>query len=147
MDRNVAFALALAIGGSVALQGPLNSLLGRSVGGLTATILAYCVGLAALLAVSVLAGGLGGIAKAGDAPWWALVGGGLIGAVYVASIVWTVRALGAGGLTAATIAGQLAVAMVIDHFGWLGVERQPITGAKLAGVALLAAGAWLIVHD
>ena len=55
------------------------------------------------------------------------MGGGLISALYVASIVWTVRALGAGGLTAATIAGQFAVAMVVDHFGWLGVERQPIT--------------------
>jgi transporter family-2 protein len=146
MDRNVALGVAVVIGGGLALQAPLNSMLGRSVGGLTATIVAYCVGLIALLSVSVLAGGLGGIANAGDAPWWALVGGGLIGAAYVASIVWTVRALGAAGLTAATIAGQFAVAMVVDHFGWLGVDRQPITVSKLAGLALLAAGTWLVVR-
>ena len=97
--------------------------------------------------MSVLAGGLSGIAHAGDAPWWALIVGGLISALYVASIVWTVRALGAGGLTAATIAGQFAVAMVVDHYGWLGVERSPITMSKLAGLALLAAGTWLIVRD
>jgi transporter family-2 protein len=147
MDRGVAVALAAAIGGTLALQAPLNSLLGRSVGGLTATIVAFGVGLAALLAVAVLAGGLGGIAHAGDAPWWALIGGGLISALYVASIVWTVRALGAGGLTAATIAGQFAVAMVVDHYGWLGVERSPITVSKLAGLALLAAGTYLVVRD
>jgi transporter family-2 protein len=146
MDRNVALGVAVVVGGGLALQAPLNSMLGRSVGGLTATIVAYCVGLIALLSVSVLAGGLGGIANAGDAPWWALVGGGLIGAAYVASIVWTVRALGAAGLTAATIAGQFAVAMVVDHFGWLGVDRQPITVSKLAGLALLAAGTWLVVR-
>ena len=122
-------------------------MLGRTVGGLQATIVAFTVGLAALLAVSLVAGGIGGIANAGDAPWWALVGGGLIGALYVGSIVWTVRALGAGGLTAATISGQLALALVVDHFGWLGVERQPITLAKLAGLALLGAGTWLIVWD
>ncbi|HZH24910.1 MAG TPA: DMT family transporter [Solirubrobacteraceae bacterium] len=145
MDRGVALLLATAIGGTLALQAPLNSLLGRTVGDLRATIVAFTVGLVALLAVSVLAGGLGGIARAGDAPWYALVGGGLIGALYVASIVWTVRALGAGGLTAATIAGQFALAVVVDHFGWLGVERQPITLAKLAGLALVAAGTWLIV--
>ena len=145
MDRGVALLLATAIGGTLALQAPLNSLLGRTVGDLRATIVAFTVGLVALLAVSVLAGGLGGIARAGDAPWYALVGGGLIGALYVASIVWTVRALGAGGLTAATIAGQFALALVVDHFGWLGVERQPITLAKLAGLALVAAGTWLIV--
>jgi transporter family-2 protein len=147
MDRGVAVALATAIGGTLALQAPLNSLLGRSVGGLTASVVAFGVGLAALLAVSVLAGGLGGIAHAGDAPWWALFGGGLIGALYVASIVWTVRALGAGGLTAATIAGQFAVAMVVDHYGWLGVERSPITVSKLAGLALLAAGTYLVVRE
>jgi bacterial/archaeal transporter family-2 protein len=145
MDRGVALVLATAIGGTLALQAPLNSLLGRDVGGLQATIVAYVVGLAALLAASVFAGGLGGVANAGEAPWWALVGGGLIGAVYVSSIVWTVRALGAGGLTAATIAGQFAIALVLDHLGWLGIERQPITAARLAGVALVAAGTWLIV--
>jgi transporter family-2 protein len=147
VDRGVAVALATAIGGTLALQAPLNSLLGRSVGGLTATVVAFGVGLAALLAVSVLAGGLGGIAHAGDAPWWALIGGGLISALYVASIVWTVRALGAGGLTAATIAGQFAVALVVDHYGWLGVERSPITASKLAGLALLAAGTYLVVRE
>jgi bacterial/archaeal transporter family-2 protein len=147
MDRGVAIPLAIAIGGGLALQAPLNSMLGRSVGDLTATVVAFAVGLVALLAVSVFAGGLGGIAHAGDAPWWALVGGGLISATYVASIVWTVRELGAGGLTAATIAGQFTVALAVDHFGWLGVARQPITAAKLAGLALVALGTWLIVRD
>jgi transporter family-2 protein len=147
MDRGVALVVATTIGGTLALQAPLNSLLGRTVGGLQATIVAFTVGLAALLAVSVFAGGLGGVANAGDAPWWALFGGGLISALYVASIVWTVRALGAGGLTAATIAGQFAIALVVDHLGWLGVERQPITLTKLAGLGLLAAGTWLIVWD
>jgi transporter family-2 protein len=147
MDRGVAVVLATVIGGTLALQAPLNSLLGRSTGGLAATVIAFSVGLAALLAVSAIAGGLGGIAHAGDAPWWALIGGGLISALYVASIVWTVRALGAGGLTAATIAGQFAVALAVDHYGWLGVERQPVTAAKLAGLALLAAGTYLVVRD
>jgi bacterial/archaeal transporter family-2 protein len=147
MDRGIALVLATAIGGTLALQAPLNSLLGRTVGGLQATIVAFTIGLCALLAVSVLAGGLGGIGSAGEAPWWALFGGGLISAIYVASIVWTVRALGAGGLTAATIAGQFAVALVVDHFGWLGIERQPVTLAKVAGLALVAAGTWLIVWD
>jgi transporter family-2 protein len=75
------------------------------------------------------------------------VGGGLIGALYVGSIVWTVRALGAGGLTAATIGGQLALAVVIDHYGWLGVARSPITVSKVLGIALLALGTWFVVRD
>ena len=143
MDRNVALGTAVLIGGALALQAPLNSILGRHVGGLPATVVAFAVGLAALLAVSVVAGGLGNLGALGDAPWWAIVGGGLISAVYVASIVWTVRELGATGLTAATIAGQFAVALAVDHFGWLGVERQPLTLTRVAGLALIAVGTWL----
>ena len=72
--------------------------------------------------------------------------GGLISAIYVASIVWTVRALGATGLTAATIAGQFGVALVVDHFGWLGVERQPITLTRVAGLVIIAFGTWLALE-
>jgi transporter family-2 protein len=74
-------------------------------------------------------------------------GGGLLGALYVGSIVFTVSALGATGLTAATISGQLVFALVIDNYGWLGVTKSPVTAAKLAGVALLAAGTWLVIRD
>jgi len=147
MDRGVALPLAVVIGGTLAAQAPLNAMLGRSVGGLAATVVAFTVGLVALVMVTVLSGGFDRLGQLGEAPWWALVGGGLISALYVASIVWTVRALGAGGLTAATIAGQFAVALAIDHFGWLGLERQPITAGKLAGLALLAAGTYLVVAD
>ena len=59
----------------------------------------------------------------------------------------TVRSLGAGGVTAATIAGQLATAVVVDHFGLLGVERQPVTALRLVGIALLAGGVFLVVRD
>lgn len=145
MDRGAALVLAVALGGALALQAPLNAILGRSVGGLTASLVAFAVGLAALLAACALTGRLGGVGSVGDAPWWAVIGGGLISAVYVASIVFTVRELGATGLTAATIAGQFAVALAVDHFGWLGVEPQPVTAARLAGLALIAAGTWLVI--
>jgi bacterial/archaeal transporter family-2 protein len=147
MDRGLAVFAAVAIGGVVAAQAPLNSELGRSVGGLQASVIALGVSFTAVVALTAITGGLGGLADAGDAPWWVLVGGGLIGALYVSSIVWTVRALGAGGLTAATIAGQLALAVVIDHFGWLGVARSPVTAAKLLGIVLLALGTYLVVRD
>lgn len=147
MDRGVALVAATAIGGAVALQAPLNAVLGRSAGALGAAVVAFGVGLVALVAAGTVTGMLGDLGHAGDAPLWALLCGGLIGALYVGSLVWTVRALGAGGLTAATIAGQLTVAVLIDHFGWIGVERQPVTLTRLAGIGLLAAGTVLVVRD
>jgi transporter family-2 protein len=76
-----------------------------------------------------------------------VLGGGLIGAAYVASSLVTVQALGAGSLTALTIAGQLTAAVALDHFGVLQLSRAPVTATKLLGVALLAAGAYLIIRD
>ena len=58
--------------------------------------------------LTVIAGKAGGLAHAGDAPLHAVIGGGLVGALYVGSIVWTIRALGVTGLSAATLAGQFA---------------------------------------
>jgi transporter family-2 protein len=147
MDRGVAVAVAAVVGGLVVTQAPLNSQLGRSVGGLQASVVALAISFAAVLALAAITGGLGGLRHIGEAPWHVAIGGGLAGALYVGSIVWTVRALGAGGLTAVTIAGQLGVAIVIDHFGWLGVERSPITVAKVSGVLLLALGTWLVIRD
>jgi bacterial/archaeal transporter family-2 protein len=147
MDKGVAVVVAAVIGGIVVMQGPLNSQLGRTVGGLQASVVALTVSLIAVATLAALTDGLGGIRRIGDAPLHVAVGGGFAGALYVGSIVWTVRALGAGGLTAVTIAGQLGVAIVIDHFGWLGVEKSPITAAKIAGVALLALGTWLVIRE
>jgi bacterial/archaeal transporter family-2 protein len=147
VDKGVAVAVAAVVGGLVATQAPLNSQLGRTVGGLHASVVALAVSFVALLALAAVTDGLGGIRRIGDAPLYVAIGGGLAGALYVGSIVFTVRALGATGLTAVTIAGQLVLAMVIDHFGWLGVERSPITAVKIAGVALLALGTWLVISE
>jgi transporter family-2 protein len=147
MDRTVAVVVAAVVGGVVVTQGPLNSQLGRAVGGLEASVVALGISFTAVFAASLVTGGIGGLRNIGDAPWYAMIGGGLAGGLFVGSIVWTVRALGVGGLTAITIAAQLGLAIVIDHYGWLGVERSPVTVAKVAGVVLLGIGTWLVLKD
>jgi bacterial/archaeal transporter family-2 protein len=47
----------------------------------------------------------------------------------------------------AVIVAAVVGGVAVDHFGWLGVERSPITVAKVAGVALLALGTWLVIRD
>ena len=59
----------------------------------------------------------------------------------------TVRELGAGGVTAATIAGQLTLSVVLDRAGALGLDERAITWQKMLGIALLAAGTVLIVRE
>ena len=147
MDRGAAVLLTAAVGGLIALQAPINSVLGNRIGTLQAAFLSFALGTLALALLAALA--RGGWGRLGDARGvgWIYLTGGLLGAAYVATALVTVRTLGAGGVTAATIAAQLAASVLVDHFGWLGVTRQPVTAAKVAGVVLLAAGTWLIVRE
>jgi len=147
MDRGTAVLLTAFTGGLVALQAPINSALGKAIGTWQAAFLSFAIGTVALAFIAALAtGGLGQVAEARHVSWYYLTGG-LLGAAYVTSILVTVRTLGAGGIVAATVAAQLAVSVVVDHFGLIGVTKQPITLAKVVGVALLGIGTYLVVRE
>ena len=147
MDRGVAVALTAAAGGLIALQAPINSTLGRSVGTFQGAFVSFVVGTIALAIVASLSrGGMAQLGEIRGLSWYYLIGG-LLGAVYVSTVLVTVRHLGAGGVTAATIAGQLTLSVIVDHFGWLGVDRQAISPARVAGILLLVAGVALVVRD
>ena len=53
--------------------------------------------------------------------------------------------LGAATALGISIAVQLTVTIVIDHFGWLGVEIRPLTWPRVVGAMLLFVGARLII--
>jgi bacterial/archaeal transporter family-2 protein len=146
MDRGLAVILTATAGGLVALQAPINSKLGKAIGTFPAATVSFAVGLVFLLAIVTVAGDVSRLADARHVPWWYLLGG-LLGAAYVSTVLVSVRTLGAGGVTAATIAGQLTLSVVVDQLGWLGVARQPVTVARLLGIVLLAGGAYLIVRQ
>jgi transporter family-2 protein len=147
VDRGAAVVLTAFTGGLVALQAPINSMLGRAVGTWQAAFFSFAIGTVALALIAALAkGGLGQVGEVRGLAWYYLSGG-LLGAAYITSVLVTVRSLGAGGVVAATIAGQLTVSVVIDQLGILGVAKQPITAARIAGIALLAAGTYLVVRE
>lgn len=109
-----------------------------------AALVSFTVGTAALvLLVFVMRTPVPARATFATVPWWAWLGG-LLGAFYVASSTVVAVELGATSLLGLALAGQLATALVIDHFGWLGLPENPITWTRLAGVALLGVGVWLI---
>ncbi|MEA2448539.1 MAG: bacterial/archaeal transporter family-2 protein [Thermoleophilaceae bacterium] len=145
MSKVVALVLSAAAGMLVAMQPPINSKLGQATGNFAAAAISFTVGTIALVVVALVAGG-NNISAIRDVPWWYFAGG-FIGAVFVASSLVTVRTLGAGGVVAATIAGQLTFSLVIDRFGLLGLEARPLSVTRVIGVVLLAAGVLLVVRD
>ncbi len=147
MDRTTAAILVVAAGAAIGAQAPINGHLGRYVGSWQAAFVNFAVGLALLTVIlAVAGGGFGGLREIPNAPWWALLGG-AGGVAIVTTSIFAVGHLGAGGVTAAVVAGQLTASVVIDRFGLFGVTQQPITTGKLIGIALLAVGVYLIVRE
>jgi transporter family-2 protein len=148
VDSKALAVMATAVaGGLVALQAPINSGLGKAVGSLPAASFSFAIGLVALVGITFVSGeGFGQIGEIGGLSWYYLIGG-LLGAVYVTTVLISVRTLGAGGVTAATIAGQLSMSVVLDQLGILGLAQKQLTPGRVIGVALLAAGVFLIVRD
>ena len=79
-------------------------------------------------------------------PWWYWVGGGGMGVVVVLTITVVTPRIGAAATIALLIAGQLAMGVLIDRYGWFGVEQVPLSWPRLLGVVLLAIGALLALR-
>jgi transporter family-2 protein len=145
VDRGLAVLLMAVVGGCIALQAPINAGLGKSTGSFAAATISFAVGtllLGAIVAASGRAAGLGDVAHV---EWYYLLGGAL-GAAYVFSALVLVKEIGAGGVAAATVTGQLTTSVVLDRVGFLGLEQEPFTAGRVLGVALLLAGTYLIVR-
>ena len=147
MDKWVALPLTAGAGAMVAMQAPINSTLGKNVGTFAAATISFTVGTLILATIcATVGGGFGDVGNVRDLPWYYLTGGAL-GAAYVTTALVTVRELGAGGVTAAVISGQLAASVALDRFGALGLPEKPLTVARVVGILLLAAGVFLIVRE
>lgn len=145
MDKGVAVLLTAFVGGLIALQAPINAGLGRATGGLPAALVSFSVGTLALAAIVVLSGKAGGVGSTFDVSWYYLLGG-LLGAIYVTNALIAVSVIGAGGVAAATITGQLAASVAVDRLGAFGLDQIPLTPERLLGVALLLVGTLLVVR-
>ncbi|MCY1523088.1 putative inner membrane exporter, YdcZ [compost metagenome] len=75
--------------------------------------------------------------------WWHWSGG-LLGAFFIATAAFAGPRVGALLFMVLVIAGQLGMALMLDHFGWAGFREAPISVGKLAGLLLIVAGIWLI---
>jgi bacterial/archaeal transporter family-2 protein len=145
VDKGLAVVLTAVVGGILALQAPINAELGRATGSIAAALVSFTVGTLALAIIVVASGDASDLGSTLDVRWYYLVGG-LLGAIYVTTALITVKTIGAGGVAAATITGQLAASIVIDRLGVLGLSQVPVTASRLAGVGLLLAGTYLIVR-
>ena len=145
--RGLAYLLGIVAGFGITLQVGMNSRLRTLLQSAnTAALVSFLVGTCALAALFVVTRApVPDRSVISSVPWWAWLGG-LMGAFYVAISTVVASQLGTAALLALGLLGQLSLALAADHYGWMGLPEHPITLTRLAGVALLGAGVWLITR-
>jgi len=141
-----AIPFLIFVGSLLAVQAAANVQLSAAVGSpFGASTLQLGIGAAVLLVVAVPVGALGAFDVLGEARAWHLIGG-IGSAVYITAGILLFPRLGAVVSVGLFIAGQMLASVILDGFGWLGVERQPIDAAAIAGTIAVITAAFMIVR-
>jgi transporter family-2 protein len=141
MAQTLTVAFVLGIGGLLALQGAINSRLATYMNHpLQAALISFSVGTLSLLLINLFL-------SAQWPSWHSLIKtppylwiGGLFGAIMVSSAIIFIPQIGATSFIAAIIVGQLIMAVVVDHYGILGVPVDQVDWLKILGIGLLLLG-------
>ena len=142
----IGIILLLMLGGvGLTLQAAVNARLREAVGApVLSALISFLVGAVPLGILSAFgAFGRGRVPDLAANPWWIWIGG-LFGAFYVTLAVIGVPRVGAAVVISCAVGGQMAAALLLDSFGWLGVPRAPLNAWRILGGVLVVAGVLLI---
>jgi transporter family-2 protein len=106
---------------------------------LLAATISLAVGAVALGLLSLTGWlGKGHLADAATAPWWTWAA--MAMSLFTVVSMIALQRVGAAAVIAATVLGQLLMAALLDHFGWLGVPQVRLNWWRIGGAVILFAG-------
>jgi transporter family-2 protein len=119
-------------------------MLSRAVGSpVNAAMISFAVGFVALIVAVLALGVRPNPTEIRALPWFAWTGG-LYGAVFVAVAAFAAPRIGITQFLTLSIAGQLAMALMLDRLGAFGLPMIEIGARRLLGVTLVLAGVFLV---
>lgn len=127
--------IGVAIGMSFPIQASLNVRLSfHAKTPLTASFIAFLSGLIILLILNLIIDPAGISTRIDFSyPLYVFIGGGIAGLSFNVINIVLFAKLGASMTTLLTIAGQMIVGILIDHFGWFGVPPQIMSATRVLG--------------
>lgn len=144
MPNGWLLVLPLIAGAFLPLQAGINGQLAKHLSSfMAAALVSFLVGSLALLVIVLAQREVNGLAAFRGLSWWHWSGG-LLGAFFIATAAFAGPRIGALLFMVLVLAGQLGMALLLDHNGWAGFREAPLTLGKAAGLALIVAGVWLI---
>ncbi|NJR53140.1 MAG: DMT family transporter [Leptolyngbyaceae cyanobacterium CSU_1_3] len=146
-ERMIYLLAALAGGAFIPVQVALNTLLRRYMGEpMQVTFVSYLSGtLTALLICFTAQYPLPTATALSQTTWWMWTGG-CLGTLYVCSTIVASLKIGATLTLALTFAGQMIAALLLDHYGAIGLAKYPASPARVAGIVIVFLGVSLIAY-
>ena len=129
----------------MALQGSINSALGKKIGLTETTFIVHASAAIILLIILLIKRNKLDGQLLQNVPWYLYLGG-IMGIVITYTVVYSIPKLGVAVATTAIITAQVLTASLIDHLGIFGLEQISFTWIKFLGIILLAIGARLLLH-
>lgn len=138
------FGLGIIAGAMIAVQSVLNASLGERAGLLGSVLLLTLASIALVIALILVFPSTATFRSLPGLSEWYLYLGGLLGIVILAAPIFLVPRLGAALTLTAIVLGQLALAVIVDHFGLLVAPKIEASLFRVGGLALIALGAFLV---
>ena len=135
--------IAALAGASMAVQGTLNSSLGKKAGPFEAAFIVHAVGAGLLGGMLLMGLGQGALRQAAQAPWYSFLGGPL-SILIIWGVLVSVGEVGVSAANTAIVAAQITVALVLDVLGASG-QKFVFSWQKVLGAALFIVGAYLLL--
>lgn len=144
MNPLIIIILIGLIGGmAIGLQGPLSSVITQKLGSLESVFIIHLGGALAALIPMIFVGSR--LNEWKSVPWYALVAGSF-GLIVITAMGYMIPRIGAAGALITLMAGQILVASILDHFGWLGMTPRAIDLQRVIGFGVVMVGVWLTVR-
>jgi bacterial/archaeal transporter family-2 protein len=136
--------LPFVAGAFLPLQAGINGQLAKQLSSvLAAALISFLVGSLGLLLLVLAQREVPSLNMLKGLTWWHWCGG-LLGAFFISVAAFAGPKIGALLFMSLVLAGQLGMALTLDHFGWAGFREAPVSLGKVGGLLLIVAGVCLI---
>jgi len=128
----------------MAVQGSINSLLGKKIGIWQTNFIVHLVAAIILVVILILNHNSISLSYFHDIPWFYFAGG-VLAIIITYGVIVSIPELGVAVATTAIVTTQVLAAAVIDHFGLFGLDKIPFNWVKFTGIILLSLGVRLLL--
>jgi bacterial/archaeal transporter family-2 protein len=140
MQATFFILFSLLMGAMLSVYLPMNSAVSKHLGSpITANITFFFVALVTSILMYAIWGDVDTIKKIKDVPLWLYLTG-VFSAFMILGTTFLIPKVGVRKFFILTVSGQILMAVIVSHFGFLGMPKDPISIKKIIGAVCIVFG-------